>query len=114
MGTGEIDVKRRKAPVGGRVVTVVSYREGDGYHCRVDNIDPITVIARGEGSSRSAAEKAALTVAQNRLARNRHVHDTMTELHTRVASLDKRLSEPPRPSAKGAAKRRQKPSSFAM
>src|SRR5438445_6951313 len=94
------ELKLRKAPVGGRVVTVVSYRQGDKYLCRVDNIDPVTVIARGEGRSRAQAERAALIVAQHRLSRNKHVHDTLTELHTRVASLDKRLSEPPPPFSK--------------
>jgi hypothetical protein len=91
------ELKLRKAPVGGRVVAVVSYRQGDKYLCRVDNIDPVTVIARGEGRSRAQAEQAALIVARRRLTRNKHVHDTLTELHTRVASLDKRLSEPPPP-----------------
>jgi len=97
MATGEIDLKLRKAPVGGRVVSVVSYRQGDKFVCRVDNIDPVTVIARGEGPSRAEAEKAAITVAQQRLLQNKHGHDTLTELHTRVASLNKRLSEPPPP-----------------
>ncbi len=100
MATSGEELKLRKAPVGGRVVAVVSYRQGDKYVCRVDNIDPMTVIARGEGRSRAQAERAALIVAQRRLTRNKHLHDTLTELHTRVASLDKRLSESPPPLAK--------------
>jgi hypothetical protein len=95
MGTSEVDVMCRKAPVGGRVVAIVSYRDGDRFRCRVDNIDPPTVIARGDGPTRSAAEKAAIEVAQYRLAHNRPLHDAFAELHMRVASLYKRISEPP-------------------
>ena len=97
MATLVEELKLRKAPVGGRLVAVVSFRQGDKYLCRVDNIDPVTVIARGEGRSRAQAERAALVVAQRRLARNKYLHDTLTELHTRVASLDKRLSDTPPP-----------------
>ena len=97
--TGADDFEQRKAPLGGRLVAVISYRSGDKFVSRVDNIDPATVIARGEGRSRAEAEKAALAIAQRRLAQHKHGHDTLTELHTRVASLDKRLSEPPPPPA---------------
>ena len=78
----------------------MSFRQGDKFVCRIDNIDPVTVIARGEGRSRAQAERAALVVAQRRLARNRYLHDTLTELHTSVASLDKRLSDLPPPFSK--------------
>src|SRR5947207_10998166 len=100
MATIVEELKLRRAPVGGRMVAVVSFRQGDKFVCRIDNIDPVTVIARGEGRSRAQAERAALVVAQRRLARNRYLHDTLTELHTSVASLDKRLSDLPPPFSK--------------
>src|SRR5438445_12174311 len=96
------ELKLRKAPVGGRVVAVVSYRQGDKFLCRVDNIDPVTVIARGEGRSRAQGERAALVVAQRRLAKRRHQHDTLNELHTQVPSPCKHLSDVPPSSYKSS------------
>jgi hypothetical protein len=94
------DFEQRKAALAGRVVAVTSYRAGDKFVSRVDKLDPATAIARGEGHSRAAAEKAALADAQRRLERSKQLDETLTELHTRVASLDKRLSEPPPPFTK--------------
>jgi hypothetical protein len=98
--------EQRRALLQGRVVTLLSYRAGDRFVARVDNLDPATVIARGEGHSRAEAESAVLAVARHRLERNKQLHDTLTELHTRVASLDKRLSEPPPPSLERRPARR--------
>jgi hypothetical protein len=36
-----------------------------------------------------------LAAARARMENSRKLHDTLTELRTRVAALDKRLSEPP-------------------
>ena len=94
------DFEQRKAPLAGRVVAVTSYRAGDKFVSRVDKLDPATAIARGEGQSRAEAEKAALADARRRLERSKQLDDTLAELHTRVASLDKRLSEPPPPFTK--------------
>src|SRR3954454_1188825 len=95
----EEQVEQRLESVDNHQVGDVSFREADKFVCRVDNVDPGTIIARGEGRTRGEAEKAALAVAQKRFARSKHLRDTLTELHTSVESLDKRLSEPP-PSAK--------------
>jgi hypothetical protein len=91
----EQEVEQRQDDLDDHRVGVVSFRSGDRFFCRVDNIDPGTVIARGEGRTRGEAEKAALALARQRFARSKHLQDTLTELHTRVASLDKRLSDPP-------------------
>jgi hypothetical protein len=91
----EEEVEQRQEPLDGRQVGVVSFRYGDKFVCRVDNIDPGTVVARGEGRTRGEAERAALALAKQRFARSKHLQDTLTELHTRVASLNKRLSDPP-------------------
>jgi len=93
----EEEVEQRLEQIDEHQVGVVSFRAADKFVCRVDNIDPGTVIARGEGRTRIEAERAALAVATQRFARSKHLQDTLTELHTRVASLDKRLSEPPPP-----------------
>ncbi len=96
----EEEVEQRNEPLDERQVRVVSFRYGDKFVCRVDNVDPGTVVARGEGRTRGEAERAALLLARQRFARSKHLQDTLTELHTRVASLDRRLSEPP-PTPKG-------------
>jgi hypothetical protein len=91
----EEEVEQRHERLDDRQVGVVSFRYGDKFVCRVDNINPGTVIARGEGRTRSEAERAALAIAKQRISRAKHLQDTLNELHTRVASLDKRLSDPP-------------------
>jgi len=96
----EEEVEQRLEKLDSQQVGVVSFRAADKFVCRVDNIDPGTIIARGEGRTRGEAENAALAVAKQRFARSKHLRDTLTELRTSVESLDKRLSEPP-PSTKG-------------
>lgn len=91
----EEEIEQRQESLDERQVSVVSFRHGDKFVCRVDNIDPGTVIARSEGRTRGEAERTALALAKQRFARSKHLHDTLTELHTSVASLDRRLSEPP-------------------
>jgi hypothetical protein len=95
----EEDVEQRQQKLHGYPVGVVSFRSGDKFVCRVDNVDPGAVIARGEGRTRAEAERAALSQLERRFARSKQLRDTLSELHTSVASLDKRLSEPP-PSSK--------------
>jgi hypothetical protein len=96
----EEELERRQLELDDRVVGIVSSRRGDKYVCRVDNVKPGKVIARGEGLTRDEAEQAALALARKRVARSKQLHDTLTELHSSVASLDKRLSEPPPSSSK--------------
>jgi hypothetical protein len=91
----EDDVEQRQEKLHGHQVGIVSFRSGDKFVCRVDNVDPGTIIARGEGRTRAEAERSALSLLEQRLARSKQLQDTLTELHSRVASLDKRLSEPP-------------------
>jgi hypothetical protein len=100
MGAEE-EVEQRQHKLGDHLLGVVTFRSGDKYVCRIDNVDPGTVIARGEGRTRADAERVALSQVEQRLARSKQLRDTLTELHTRVASLDKRLSEPP-PSSKNS------------
>jgi len=96
----EEEVEQRLEKLDNHQVGVVSFRAADKFVCRVDNVYPGTIIARGEGRTRGEAERAALAVATQRFARTKQLQDTLSELHTSVASLDKRLSEPP-PSTKG-------------
>jgi len=94
-GQREEEVEKRQEQLDDRQVGIVSFRSGDKFVCRVDNVDPGTVVARSEGRTRGEAEKAALALAKKRFARGKHMQDTLTELHKRVASLAKRLKEPP-------------------
>ena len=91
----EEEVEQHQEKLDDHQVGVVSFRYGDKFVCRIDNVDPGAVIARGEGRTRGEAERTALALAKQRFARSKHLHDTLSELHTSVASLDKRLSEPP-------------------
>ncbi|HKQ71796.1 MAG TPA: hypothetical protein VJT73_20775 [Polyangiaceae bacterium] len=88
-------LERRLESVDGRVVGVASYPLGRKFVCTVDNIHPGTVVARADGATRFDAERSALALAEARLARARHLQETLRELRSCVASLDKRLSEPP-------------------
>ncbi len=52
-------------------IHIVSFRMGDRYHCKVDNVSPGAVIARGEGATREEAEQAAVSHAKQELAKTR-------------------------------------------
>lgn len=55
-------------------VRLTSYRLGDVYHCKADNVSPGAALARTTGATREAAEQKALDRARQLLART-HVHD---------------------------------------
>jgi hypothetical protein len=59
-------------------VRVASYKLGDRYACKVDNVSPGAVVARGTGATREEAEAAALERARAklRLTRRRAVPST--------------------------------------
>lgn len=59
-----------KRDINGVPVSVTTYKIGDRYHCRINNIDPGGTIARGEGTSADEAQKQALGKARERLAGN--------------------------------------------
>src|SRR5262245_15597669 len=59
-------VERRQV-IEGVEVRVTSYQVGKRYACRIDNIDPGTIIGRGRGATRAEAESAALAGATVKL-----------------------------------------------
>jgi hypothetical protein len=54
----------RQVPVAGRIVTLTTYRLGALWRATADNTDPGARLARAEGPSKEAAERAALDQAE--------------------------------------------------
>lgn len=65
------EFSERRDELAGWPVNVVSYRIGDRFYCTVDNVDPGARIARADGSSREAAEAAAIEKATRYLQQTR-------------------------------------------
>ncbi len=61
----------RKVEVGGWEVNLASYKLGDTWHCRADNVSPGASLARTTGATRAEAEDLALRRAQELLQRTR-------------------------------------------
>ncbi|MGA9521592.1 MAG: hypothetical protein WBV82_09020 [Myxococcaceae bacterium] len=52
-------MERRIADLNGMKVGVTTYAIGSSFSCRIDNIDPGSVIGRGVGMTRELAEQSA-------------------------------------------------------
>ncbi|MCA9636473.1 MAG: hypothetical protein KC420_10650 [Myxococcales bacterium] len=85
-------------------MNITSYKLLDRFLCKVDNVSPGAVIARGEGPTRAAAEEDALSNARRRLQLTRVIADTRSsleelqeqapeELRAGVAALRDKLAE---------------------
>jgi hypothetical protein len=61
----------RLLEVAGWPLRLISYRLGETFYCKADNVSPGAQIARGNGASREEAEAKALEKAGERLARTR-------------------------------------------
>ena len=61
----------RKVEVGGWAVNLSSYKLGETWHCRADNVSPGASLARTTGVTRAEAEDKALRRAEELLARTR-------------------------------------------
>lgn len=57
------EMQYRKQNVGTRIVGVTSYRVGNLFAARIDNIDPGSIIGRGSASTREEAVSIALEKA---------------------------------------------------
>lgn len=55
-------------------VRLTSYKLGDVYHCKADNVSPGAALARTTGATREEAEQKALERAQQMLSRT-HRHE---------------------------------------
>ena len=58
----------RQETLHGWSVGVTTYRVGDTFHCRVDNVSPGAIIARARGASKDEAEQKALASADVKLS----------------------------------------------
>jgi hypothetical protein len=52
-------------------VRLITYRLGETFHCKADNVSPGALIARSSGATREEAETKALETASERLGRTR-------------------------------------------
>src|SRR4051812_42895977 len=93
-GEGE-DRQERRDVLDGWPIRLTSFRADDHFVCKIDNVDPGTLLSRGEGRTRADAERAAITMAIAKATNSKRLQETLSELRLRVAELDKRLSEPP-------------------
>ena len=66
------EYQERKTPVASWEINVTSYRLGDLWHAKADNISPGAVLARASAATRQAAESAVLARANELLSRARH------------------------------------------
>ena len=63
--------QERKVEIRGWPVNLTSYRLGEVYHCKADNVSPGAALARTTGATREEAEKKAVERAEQLLARTR-------------------------------------------
>jgi len=67
------DYQERQLELAGWPVRLTSYRLGDTFYCRADNVSPGAWLARTTGRTREEAESKALERAQQLLSRTRRV-----------------------------------------
>jgi hypothetical protein len=65
------EYQERRVVVHGWPVNLTSYRLGEVFHCKADNVSPGAALARTEGATREEAETAALERAEKLLARTK-------------------------------------------
>ena len=63
--------QERKLEVNGWEVNLQSYKLGDTFHCKADNVSPGAWLARKTGATREEAEEKALARATQLLGRTR-------------------------------------------
>jgi len=61
----------RDLQVAGWDVHLTTYKLGDVYHCKADNVSPGAGLARTTGSTREEAESKAIERAEQLLSRTR-------------------------------------------
>jgi len=74
------DYQERRVEVAGWTVNLTSYRLGDVFHTKADNVSPGAALARTTGATREEAEKKAIERAAELLSR--------TRVHTAGAPAD--------------------------
>ncbi len=81
--------EERSLTLEGWPARVVSYQLGDRFACKIDNVSPGAVIARGEGATREEAIQEATDRASRRLRATRRV----SVLADQVGAIAKELDE---------------------
>ncbi len=65
------EYQERKVEVDGWQVNLASYRLGQEWHCKADNVSPGAALARSTGQTREEAEDRALKRATELLGRTK-------------------------------------------
>ena len=65
------DFSERKLDIDGWPVNLASYRIGELFHCRADNVSPGAGLARTTGATREEAEEKAIARAKELLSRTK-------------------------------------------
>src|SRR5215831_11781359 len=65
------EYRETRLEMAGWPVNLSSYRLGNTWHCKADNVSPGAALARTTGASREEAEKKALDRAEQLLTRTR-------------------------------------------
>jgi len=63
--------QERRIELEGWEVNLTSYRLGDVFHCKADNVSPGAWLARTTGSTREEAERKAVEKARHMLGKTR-------------------------------------------
>jgi hypothetical protein len=63
--------QERKLELAGWPVNLSSYRLGEEWHCKADNVSPGAAICRSTGPTREEAEQKAIKRAEELLSRTR-------------------------------------------
>jgi len=67
------DYNELEFELAGWPIHLISYRLGESWVCKVDNVSPGALIARSTGRTREAAEQEATSKAEKRLAATRRM-----------------------------------------
>ncbi|MEC7519066.1 MAG: hypothetical protein VYE22_04325 [Myxococcota bacterium] len=70
----------REEELEGWPVRIASYQLGERFACKVDNVSPGAVIARGEGATREEAEGDAIERAARKLRTTRRIEVLATKV----------------------------------
>lgn len=65
------DYRERRVELAGWPVNLTTYRLGEVYHTKADNVSPGAALARTTGATAEEAEKKAIERAEQMLARTR-------------------------------------------
>ena len=65
------DYSERELELAGWPVRIVSYKLGETYYAKADNVSPGAVIARSAAASKAEAEAKVSAAAETRLAATR-------------------------------------------